>query len=60
MMNIPPQTKALLLRQAAQIEALSEENQRQKRRIDVLEEALAKTERLWRDTRSALEQRIAA
>jgi hypothetical protein len=59
-MNIPSPIKARLLRQAVQIEALNEESQRQKRRIAELEEALAKTERLWRDMRFALGQRIAA
>jgi len=56
-------TKALLLRQAAHIEAIAEDNQRKNARIAELEQALAKTERRWRyerDMRVALELKLAA
>lgn len=60
---IADEIKVRLLRQAAHIEALYEDNQRKGARIIELEQALATTEHCWReerDLRVSLEFKLAA
>lgn len=62
-MKISGQAILLLLRQAAHIEALYEDNQRKAAQVAELERALATTENCWREERNlraSLECKLAA